>query len=176
MQHERNVAREFSDAFLVEALRQPGAENDSAFSFRDGASTYVGPRMYAYVASLLAADTRQTTALFMILHTHTLASTAAVGGGSGARPFATPRVQHVCHQQRSRHRPATSMVLTSDSSDIPPVSSWKPPWEARRETRGLLTDGGYDPAVMDSYFELRPERALIRVAQVREPPERSVQV
>ncbi|CAM9184861.1 unnamed protein product [Ectocarpus fasciculatus] len=101
----------------------------------------------------------------MILHAHTLASTAAVGGGSGARPFATPRVQHVCHQQRSRHRPATSMVLTSDSTDIP-VSSWKPPWEARRETRGLLTDGGYDPAVMDSYFELRPERALIRVTQI----------
>ncbi|CBJ26037.1 ABC transporter-like [Ectocarpus siliculosus] len=58
------------------------------------------------------------------------------------------------------------MVLTSDRSDIPPVSSWKPPWEARRETRGSLADGGYDPAAMDSYFELRPERALGRVAQI----------
>ncbi|CAN0102951.1 unnamed protein product, partial [Ectocarpus sp. 8 AP-2014] len=116
---------------------------------------------------LLAAHTRQTIALSMIVHAQTLASTAAVvvGGGS-ARPFVTPRVQHVCHQHRSPHRPAASMVLTSDRSDIPPVSSWKPPWEARRETRGSLADEGYDPAAMDSYFELRPERALVRVAQI----------
>lgn len=44
--------------------------------------------------------------------------------------------------------------------------SWKPPWDARRDTSGILAGVGYDTAVMDRFFEPRPERALGRTSQV----------
>lgn len=57
------------------------------------------------------------------------------------------------------------MLLTPGSSKAQEVL-WKPPWEARRETRGVLAGGGYDIAAMDRFFVLRPERAWARLAQV----------
>lgn len=63
------------------------------------------------------------------------------------------------------------MVLATDS-DVDkeivdtPVLSWKPPWERRRETSGMLTGVEYDTGAMDAFFEHRPERASARFAQV----------
>lgn len=63
------------------------------------------------------------------------------------------------------------MVLATDS-DVDkeivdtPVLSWKPPWERRRETSGMLTGVEYDTGAMDTFFEHRPERASARFAQV----------
>lgn len=61
------------------------------------------------------------------------------------------------------------MLLTTDSSSKAQETAanlWKSPWEARRETRGMLTGGGYDTEAMERYFLLRPERAWARLAQV----------
>lgn len=44
--------------------------------------------------------------------------------------------------------------------------SWKPPWEARKETRGMLTGVGYDTDAMERFFVHRPERTWARCAQV----------
>lgn len=73
-----------------------------------------------------------------------------------------------------RHRRTCSpsagrMVLATDS-DVDtdtPVLSWKPPWERRRETSGILTGVQYDTGAMDAFFEHRPERASARFVQVR---------
>lgn len=71
--------------------------------------------------------------------------------------------------------PPQMIVATTGSSDTSIVesvagtsltSSWKLPWEARRETRELLTGVGYDTLAMGRFFEIRPERAFLRVAQV----------
>lgn len=63
------------------------------------------------------------------------------------------------------------MVLATDN-DVDkeiadtPVLSWKPPWERRRETSGMLTGVEYDTGAMDAFFADRPERASARFAQV----------
>lgn len=63
------------------------------------------------------------------------------------------------------------MVLATDS-DVDkemvdtPALSWKPPWERRRETSGMLTGVEYDTGAIDAFFEHRPERASARFAQV----------
>lgn len=55
----------------------------------------------------------------------------------------------------------------STRSDASSSLSWKPPWEARRETKGMLNGVGYDTDVMERFFVHRPERAWARCAQVR---------
>lgn len=56
-------------------------------------------------------------------------------------------------------RPAESIT----TSALP----WKPPWEVTRESsKQTLTSVAYDPAVIESFFEKRPERGLVRTAQV----------
>lgn len=65
-----------------------------------------------------------------------------------------------------------TMTLTTDSDfDVDngiasPASSWKPPWEMRRDTRAVMDGVGYDTVAMDSFFEYRPERAWVRFTQV----------
>eukprot|EP00752_Nemacystus_decipiens_P006520 g5871.t1 len=57
------------------------------------------------------------------------------------------------------------MLLTPESTTTRELS-WKPPWEARSETRGALAERGYDTAAMDRFFVLRPERTWARLAQI----------
>lgn len=74
--------------------------------------------------------------------------------------------QYACRSYgRAAANTRPRMLLTPDSSKTREFS-WKPPWEARSETRGVLAGRGYDTAAMDSFFVLRPERTWARLAQV----------
>lgn len=62
---------------------------------------------------------------------------------------------------------ATDSVVDTDTAIVDaPVQSWKPPWDRRRETSGMLTGVQYDTGAMEAFFEHRPERASARFAQV----------
>ncbi len=99
----------------------------------------------------------------MIFDGRGLASTAQCGT---PKPFLNSNVVHVspksCRQSTTRPRMSTTVGGDTSAPDL----WWKPPWEARRETRGALAGGGYDTAAMDRYFLARPEKALARLAQV----------
>lgn len=63
---------------------------------------------------------------------------------------------------RSRSERIVGLRSSSSTSSL----SWKPPWEARQETRGVLTGVGYDTDAMERFFVHRPERTWARCTQV----------
>eukprot|EP00903_Cladosiphon_okamuranus_P008724 g8356.t1 len=88
---------------------------------------------------------------------------ASIAPGAAA---VNSNLHHAC---RSYDRAAAAtrprMLVTMGSSEAQ-ESLWKPPWEARRDTRGALIGRGYDTAAMESFFLLRPERTWARLAQI----------
>lgn len=101
----------------------------------------------------------------MIFDGRGLASTAQCGAPN---PFLNSNVVQVSRKSHRQSLTRPRMMSTTVGGDTMSATelSWKPPWEARRETSGALAGGGYDTAAMDRYFLARPEKALARLAQV----------